>query len=290
MSAVVAALAVVTALLSVLVVGLLRSHAEILRALHDLGVNLDDDHDHDDRTFRLRGADEGDDASRRERSGARRAAIAEARDALESTREALDLRTPPPGVVEAQRPVEDPAELGDASDVGGSTPDGEAVAIGVVGAPQPTLLAFLSTGCVTCQDFWDAFAAGVELEMDGRPVRIVAVTKGPTAESPGVVAQLTGDGFTTVMSDEAYDAYGVPVSPYFVLVDAHSAAIAGEGAASSWAQLAGLLDRAVADRGGALGANRTRRELLGGAARQRRVDRELDAAGIGPDHPSLHSR
>ena len=29
-------------LLAVLVVGLLRSHAEILRALHDLGVNLED--------------------------------------------------------------------------------------------------------------------------------------------------------------------------------------------------------------------------------------------------------
>ena len=35
----------VTALLAVLVVGLLRSHAEILRALHDLGVG-DPDHDH----------------------------------------------------------------------------------------------------------------------------------------------------------------------------------------------------------------------------------------------------
>ena len=36
----------VTALLAVLVVGLLRSHAEILRALHDLGLGEDEDHDH----------------------------------------------------------------------------------------------------------------------------------------------------------------------------------------------------------------------------------------------------
>ena len=33
---------VVLALLTLLVIGLLRSHAEILRRLHDLGVDLDD--------------------------------------------------------------------------------------------------------------------------------------------------------------------------------------------------------------------------------------------------------
>jgi hypothetical protein len=92
------------------------------------------------------------------------------------------------------------------------------------------------------------------------------------------------------MSSEAYDDYGVPVSPYFVLVDAHGSMIVGEGAAASWAQLAGLLDRAVADRGASLGANRTRREVLSGSARQRRVDRELDAAGIGADHPSVNGQ
>jgi hypothetical protein len=40
MSAVVAAMALVLALLSVLVVGLLRSHAEILRKLHELGAGV----------------------------------------------------------------------------------------------------------------------------------------------------------------------------------------------------------------------------------------------------------
>jgi hypothetical protein len=38
-------LAVVVALLAVLVAGLLRSHAEILRALHELGAGLDPDHE-----------------------------------------------------------------------------------------------------------------------------------------------------------------------------------------------------------------------------------------------------
>lgn len=266
MTAVVMIEAVVIGLLSLLVVGLLRSHAEILRALHDLGVNLDEERT-PDHTFRLRSTG----TSGAERSDGD-----------------VDIRDRPPGLVEAQRPVDDPATLGAASDVSGETPEGEAAAVGVVDVDHPTLLAFLSSGCVTCQDFWDAFAQGVTLELDGRDVRIVAVTKGPSSESPGVVAQLGGPGFTTLMSDRAYDDYGVPVSPYFVLVDAHGASILGEGAATSWTQLASLLDRAVADRGAALGANRTRREVLGGSARQRRVDRELDAAGIGPDHPSVH--
>ena len=41
MVALITLLAVAVGLLSLLVVGLLRSHAEILRALHDLGVDLD---------------------------------------------------------------------------------------------------------------------------------------------------------------------------------------------------------------------------------------------------------
>ena len=42
MTALVVALVLVVALLAVLVIGLLRSHSEILKALHDLGVNLED--------------------------------------------------------------------------------------------------------------------------------------------------------------------------------------------------------------------------------------------------------
>lgn len=46
-SAVVTGLALVTALLAVLVAGLLRSHAEIIKALHDAGVDLDPEGEHD---------------------------------------------------------------------------------------------------------------------------------------------------------------------------------------------------------------------------------------------------
>ncbi len=49
---VVEALAII--LLGILVAGLLRSHAEILRSLHQLGVGLDDDHGHGDADFSVR--------------------------------------------------------------------------------------------------------------------------------------------------------------------------------------------------------------------------------------------
>ena len=45
MAVLVTLLAVVLALLALLVAGLLRSHAEILRALHQLGVNMDPSRD-----------------------------------------------------------------------------------------------------------------------------------------------------------------------------------------------------------------------------------------------------
>jgi hypothetical protein len=247
-TAVVAIEAIAIGLLALLVVGLLKSHAEILRALHDLGVSLDDERD--DGTFRMRGGAAPPAAGLGERDPEGRGV------------------EPPPGVVEALRPTGDPASLGTAHDIAGVTPDGEATVIGVVGAAHPTLLAFLSSGCVACQEFWAAFGDGVALELDGRAVRIVALTKGTDHESPGAIAQLAPPGVTTVMSDDAYDDYGVPVSPYFVLVDAHDGRIAGEGAAGSWPQLASLLDRAVVD-AGAAGGRRTRRELLGGTAGRR---------------------
>jgi hypothetical protein len=247
-TAVVVIEALVIALLTVLVVGLLKSHAEILRALHDLGVNLDDDR-RGDRTFRLRepaGTGPGNPPA-------------------------------PPDLVGSARPIDVPSTLGTAHDIAGRTPAGEAAVVGVVGSSDPVLVAFLSSGCLTCQEFWSAFADGVDLDLDGRAVRIVAVTKGEGVEDPEVVARLAPPDLTTVMSDDAYDDYAVPVAPYFVLVEAHSGQIAGEGAAATWPQLASLLGRAVAD---AAGGRRTRRELLGGTARRR----------VGPERHRAPSR
>lgn len=253
MTGLVIALTVVVALLGLLVVGLLRSHAEILRALHDLGVNLDDGAEAPG-TFRAR----------------------------------VDENRPRPGIDEAIRPTEGPASLGRGSDLLGVTPGGDAVAVAVGSAPGLTLVAFLSSGCLTCEEFWRAFAREEGRRPGGLSADVVIVTHGPEQESPARVLDLAPPGVTTVMSSEAFDDYGVAVAPYFVLVDGPDQSVVGEGVAQSWLQLDGLLAKVAADAGVAAGGRRTRREVLGGRARARRADDELRAAGIGPGHPSLH--
>ncbi|MGH2722821.1 MAG: hypothetical protein ACRDXD_09765 [Acidimicrobiia bacterium] len=224
---------VVIALLAVLVAGLLRSHAEILRKLHDLGIG-----------------DEEPVSRLRPKKSATRA-----------------------------RPASTPAY-----DLVGATPSGGAAAIGVVGASHPTLLAFLSTGCLTCDDFWRAFAAEEGLSLPGRDTRLVIVTKGLEEESESRLRRLAPQHLPTVLSSQAWADYRVPVSPYFILVDGPSGRVVGEGAAATWPQVSSLLEQAMADAD--LAAERS--PALDTADREARADRELFRAGIHPGHASLY--
>lgn len=231
--------AVAIALLGVLVAGLLRSHAEILRALHGLGVRMDPDAD------------------------------------------ASPTIRPQPGVA-APRVSDTPA-----SDISGTTPDGDAVAVGVVGTRQPTLLAFLSSGCMTCAGFWDAFADVERLSVPG-DARLVVVTKGPGQESESRVAELAPPDVVVVMSDEAWEAYKVPVAPYFIYVDGDAGRIVGEGAAGTWEHVADLTRQALADAGLAQRRTRGRRRQVASVDTGSRVDNDLLSAGIHPGHSSLY--
>ncbi len=240
--------AVVIALLALLVAGLLRSHAEILRALHDLGVGLDP-------------------ASSGTSAGS-----------------------------SAAPPTLAPADAGSTevgADVAGVTPTGDPIVVGVVGAARPTLLAFLSSGCITCHGFWDTFAKPALAVPGG--ARVVVVTMGDEAESVSAVANLARGHVPVVMSSEAWAAYDVPGSPYFVFVDGPTGQVVGQGTAPEWDQVVTLMTQAADD--GALAsarsAQRTRttraaRRRLDAAAREDRADEALLAAGIGPGHPSLH--
>jgi hypothetical protein len=267
---VVVLLALVVALLAVLVVGLLRSHAEILRRLHELGAGLYDESADADAA----GADH-DHGSEPSTTG--------------GVRSPVEIRTRP-GVPE---PRSQTGQVGtDAHDIGGITPDGAATVAGVVGTAHTTLLAFLSSGCGTCADFWRAFADGEGTRLPGRDTRLVVVTKGPEAESVSAVAGLAPPGVTTIMSSEAYDDYAVPANPYFILVDGPGGGVIGEGAAATWAQVANLLTQAAADAGHDLEGSTLRPSApagrLTGPERSARADQDLRAAGIGPGHPSLY--
>jgi hypothetical protein len=221
--------AAATVLLGLLVVGLLKSHAEILRQLHELGAGRNE---------------------------------------------------------EAPRPA--PVVLGAgggstgarAHDLGGQTPAGEAAAVAVADANRDTLLAFLSSGCLTCAGFWQALGAAGDLGLPAG-MRVIAVTKSPGDESESAVGEVAPTGRTVVMSTQAWLDYEVPGSPYFVHVDG-SGRVVGEGTAATWAQVVGLVSRAAEDRHVAI----MRIQLPD--SRRDQVDQELMAAGILPGDPSLY--
>jgi hypothetical protein len=159
-----------------------------------------------------------------------------------------------------------------AAAVAGPTPEGDALALDFAGrAGEPTLLAFLTSGCSTCAGFWETLG---EARLPAG-VRTVVVTHGEERERPAKLRKLAPGGVPVIMSSEAWRDYAVPGSPYFVLVDG---SVRGEGAATSWSALASLVNDAIEDQ----------REATDGTARADAAEGKLAAAGIGPDHPSLY--
>ena len=222
MPALVALEGVVIVLLVVLVAGLLRSHAEILRRLHELGA--------------------GEDLS------------------------AVPLTAPRRHLGPA--PVES---------VTGVSPEGAAAAYSISASRGHTLLAFLSTGCTTCGPLWKTLG---EVETP-EGLRTVVVTKGAEAESPSEVRRLAPPGAAVVMSTDAWDAFRVPATPYFVLVNGVSGQVVGEGSARSWSGAFGLMQRGLAD---AASSRATTARRLADSGE------ELTRAGIEPGDQSLYSK
>lgn len=243
MTAAVIALGLVTVLLSVVVVSLLRSHADILRALHDSGIR-EGGHQHE---LAVGGAQE-------------RPEIPDEGGAL--------------GVI--------------ALDIIGEAPNGDALSISLESSPR-TLLAFLSSGCLTCRDLWTSIDDEATAALRSLGARLVVVGKSSAEESPAAILGLQPATAPTVLSSTAWAHFGVPVSPYFVLVDGKQRRVIGEGAGRSWAQVQRLLEQSLADTGDTpSGDERTdRRSFLTGRDRERRADRALLDAGILPGDPSL---
>jgi hypothetical protein len=187
------------------------------------------------------------------------------------------------GVVEGSGPVGQRA-----GDISGSTPTGDAVQVAVTAGGTSTLVAFLSSGCLTCQRIWDRLADPAPLSLPPA-TRLVVVTRDADAESPSTVAALaagpTARGIDVVMSTAAWEGYEVPGSPYFAHVDGASGQVTGEGSATDWEQVERLVREAVGDR--TIQLPHPHDDRGDGAHREARADAELLAAGITPDHPSL---
>src|SRR3954469_24799380 len=132
MEVLVAVETVLLALLVLLVAGLLRSHAEILRRLGP-----------------------GEDS----------------------------VLPDPPAVVNTRAPA----------DIAGTTLEGDAVKISLGAAAPATLVAFLTSGCAVCGNFWDDMGRGRHAQALDRDLRLVVVTKDTAHESPSKLEKLRPD-------------------------------------------------------------------------------------------------
>ncbi|MGH9298240.1 MAG: hypothetical protein ACRDZP_09760 [Acidimicrobiales bacterium] len=270
MLALVIADTVLVVLLGLLVAGLLRSHADILRALRDLGASV------------------GDPATRPARKGSQAGPGADGSGAPFGS--PVPFRRSSDGTLQMGPPLPT-GRTGQASyDLRGESPEGGAIAIAVGDVDHVTLLAFLSSGCTSCGQFWAALGAS-EPEATGLPagVRPVIVTKGADQDRPDLVAGLRGSSVPVVMSTDAWGDYEVPGSPFFVLVNGARGQRIGEGTAASFHQVVALVRAALEETATTADSRRPVREpVTSDRDDVRSVDEELQAAGILPGDASLH--
>ena len=257
MLAVMIAEGVAIVLLGVLVLGLLRSHALILKALHELGAGLE--------------------LEKEAGTG-----VSLATTGGKPGPVPVELET---GVVQASR-----KDSATAHDIVGADLDRVERRVTVTTPGTRTLLAFLTSGCSVCQTFWDEFRGPVDVPGDGV---LHLIAKGPAEESPSALRGLAGDR-DVVQSSAAWVDYDIPGSPYFVYVE--GGVVTGEGSATTWAQVRDLMAPGVADTEAArAAAGRTGPGLLGadalgagGRDDLSRIDAELLASGVAPGDPSLY--
>lgn len=185
-----------------------------------------------------------------------------------------ELEPDPSGLSLGAAPLAEPTPRSDwteAHDLTGETLRGELVATRVTGVEHDTVLLFLSSGCASCQVFWDELATAAPLPTG---TRLVVVAQGDEADDRAVLERLAGPHLDVVRSSQAWRDYEVPGSPHVVFVDGRTGRVRGEGSGQSWTQVRQLLDRAAKpDRD---------------AQVETEVDRELLAAGILPGDPRLY--
>jgi hypothetical protein len=191
----------VLALLAVVVVALLRSHAEILR--------------------RLPGTEEAE-------------AHVDPGPIVVPEAPAIPDLLPQP----RRRPTE-------AHDISGTTLDADPVIVSMRSGTD-TVLAFLSSGCLTCRGFWEGLRPEVRRPLPG-DARVVVVVKDPAFESPSKLRELAAPDIAVVQSSRAWEDFGVAMSPYFCFVDGNTGAVRSEGSAMTWEQVASLLRDALLD-------------------------------------------
>lgn len=140
------------------------------------------------------------------------------------------------------------------------------------------------------RDIIDAGSGAIRIDAGGQRALVLIVLKGREEENLGKARALAVDTqVPVVLSGAAWEELSVPGSPYFALVDVNSSSVVGAGSAQNWTQLRslasdGMLEIALATGialDGDYGEGRGYRSII------EREDEELQRAGILPGHPSL---
>jgi hypothetical protein len=249
MAVLVAVETVVLVVLAVLVVGLLRSHAVILRKLHELGAGLGDPSAPGGATnpvtFRTRA------------------------------------EIPSPTGDEDFVPAADVSGITLADEVVGLRVAGTGT------DTLLAFLSSSCTTCERFWDAF-ARRDDTEVLLPAG-TRLVVVAKSPAEESPARLAELAPPDVDLILSSDAWSDYRVPGSPYFVYVEGATGRVRGEGTGMDWPQVAGLLAQATGDLAFTLGDAGARiPKPVSDAERERQIDEELMAAGIFPGDASLY--
>jgi hypothetical protein len=255
--ALIVVLTFVVLVLGVLVAGLLRSHADILRSLHELGVGV------------------GDPA-------------APDADSLASLGAPAPVLSPPvPGT----------SELGPAPAVAGVTPAGDARAVAVDHGGHLTLLAFLSSGCATCAAFWDALQDLGRLHLPERTRVVIVTKGPDREVPAEVGARATGAVSVVMSTEAwvDYQVPGSPFFVLVDGATGRKVGQGVAGGVAQLAELVRRAERDRATgANGASGNGTTGRDQpvsgIGGPEREGAADEVLRAAGIPPGHPSLYPR
>lgn len=252
MAILVAVETVVLVVLAVLVAGLLRSHAVILRKLHELGAGV------------------GDPAG------------------AAGVTSPVDFRTRPE--IPAPSGTPEFADAADVSGVTLTDEVVGLRVAGAEHDTLLAFLSSSCTTCERFWAAFGRAGTGTDDEVllpEG--TRLVIVAKSADEESPAKLADLAPDGIELVLSSQAWADYRVPGSPYFVYVEGASGRVRGEGTGMDWPQVAGLLAQATGDLAFTLGDRGARiAKPLSDAEREAEIDQELMAAGIFPGDPSLY--
>lgn len=169
------------------------------------------------------------------------------------------------------------------SDITGVNPAGDPVVKSLQIGSDPILLAFLSTTCTSCSEFWGAFESDSMVFHNAR-YRVLVVTLGPSEESPTRAINLSRADVDVVMSSEAWKAFEVPGAPYFAVVDTDTQQVIGEGTAVDMSSLSTFLSDAAGDRRWDQSNLSDRTD----ADRERIIDDELRRAGLHPGDPRLY--